>query len=104
MTIREVEDGRILIHCFAGCGVDAILGALGLTVEALFPERLPDDHYRPVRMPASPADILACVATDSMFVAVCAIDIARGDTITEADKNAVLSAAARLQDAANYGR
>ena len=38
MTIREVEDGRILIHCFAGCGVDSILGALSLTAEALFPD------------------------------------------------------------------
>ena len=104
MTIRLIEDGRILLHCFAECGINEILAALNLSIEALFPEHLPNDAYRPVRMPANPSDILACCATDSMFLAVCAIDMARGDTITENDKSSILDAARRLQDAANYGR
>ena len=30
MAIRELGDGRILIHDFAGCSVEAILDAVGL--------------------------------------------------------------------------
>jgi hypothetical protein len=27
----SVKDGRVLLHCFAGCSADAVLGAVGLT-------------------------------------------------------------------------
>lgn len=30
LNIREGQNGRVLLHCFAGCPPDAILGALGL--------------------------------------------------------------------------
>lgn len=40
LSIRELDDGRILAHCFAGCAVDDVLAAIGLDFEALFPERL----------------------------------------------------------------
>jgi putative DNA primase/helicase len=35
LSIREL-DGRILLHCFAGCAVEAICAALGLSVRDLF--------------------------------------------------------------------
>lgn len=38
LSIRELEDRRVLIHCFAGCETGAILGALGLQLTDLFPE------------------------------------------------------------------
>ena len=38
LSISEGRDGRILLHCHAGCGVDAIAGALGLSVKDLFAE------------------------------------------------------------------
>jgi hypothetical protein len=31
LSIGEGADGRVLLHCFAGCEVDQILGALGLS-------------------------------------------------------------------------
>jgi hypothetical protein len=38
LAIKEVDD-RILLHCFAGCGVSEILNAVGLDMADLFPER-----------------------------------------------------------------
>jgi DNA primase len=38
LAIRLVEDGRILLHCFGGCAVDDVLGAVGMDVGELFPE------------------------------------------------------------------
>lgn len=38
LSIREVEaDGRVLLHCFAGCHVTEICDALGLSLSDLFP-------------------------------------------------------------------
>jgi DNA primase len=38
LHIAQKEDGRILIHCKAGCGANEVLGALGLDWSTLFPE------------------------------------------------------------------
>ena len=42
LSIRELADGRILIHCFPGCDPSDVLAAVGLQMTALFPEPL--DH------------------------------------------------------------
>lgn len=36
LSISTGEDGRALVHCFAGCGVDDILNEIGLTRHDLF--------------------------------------------------------------------
>ena len=41
LSIREAEDGRILLHCFAGCRTADVLQALGLTWRDLFPGGAP---------------------------------------------------------------
>lgn len=46
LHITEKEDGRILVHCFAGCGAADIMEAIGLTLRALYPHgKL--GHYMP---------------------------------------------------------
>jgi hypothetical protein len=36
LSIREGQDGRVLLHCFAGCALTEILAALGLAKRDLF--------------------------------------------------------------------
>jgi len=38
LSIKHTDDGKILIHCFAGCEVDAIVSAVGLTLADLMPD------------------------------------------------------------------
>jgi len=38
LSIREDQDGRILLHCFAGCPIENILSVLGLGIGDLFPD------------------------------------------------------------------
>ena len=40
LAIQELNDGRILIHCFAGCAPSDIMTAVGLSMSDLFPEGL----------------------------------------------------------------
>ncbi len=37
LSIREGDDGRVLLHCHAGCTVDAIVAAVDMTMKDLFP-------------------------------------------------------------------
>lgn len=46
LSITERSDGRVLIHCHAGCGANDILDSVGLDYSALFPEQ--DNHYMPL--------------------------------------------------------
>ena len=39
MSVKEGNDGRILVHCFGGCTTDQITGALGLDMTDLFAEK-----------------------------------------------------------------
>jgi hypothetical protein len=36
LSVRVGEDGRVLMHCFAGCDLESILQALGLSISELF--------------------------------------------------------------------
>ena len=45
LSITEA-DGRILMHCFAGCGIDEITQALGISVIDLFPDASRDRHQQ----------------------------------------------------------
>ncbi|MFN8113159.1 MAG: DNA-primase RepB domain-containing protein [Solirubrobacterales bacterium] len=38
LSVAEGEDGRCLIHCFAGCSADDVVAELGLRIEDLFPD------------------------------------------------------------------
>ncbi len=58
LAINEAGDGRVLLKCFAGCGVDAICAALGLRKAELFPEQghgYARGMKRPVHPNAKPA-------------------------------------------------
>lgn len=39
LSISEAEDGRALIHCFAGCEAGDVVAAVGLALRDLFPDR-----------------------------------------------------------------
>lgn len=42
LAITEGSDGTLLLHCFACSDVQGILGAIGLELADLFPERIKD--------------------------------------------------------------
>lgn len=91
LSIAETADGRVLMHCFAGCSPLAVLEALGLTFADLFPERDPDDvgrragwrtaghrDSRQQQSHISARTALVAVAHDATEVAVLIADVADG--------------------------
>ncbi len=39
LSIRETDEGKVLLHCFVGCSNDDVLAALGLEWADLYPDR-----------------------------------------------------------------
>lgn len=108
LAIRELEDGRILVHCFAGCEVGAVLGALGLRMGDLFAASLArEQNFLPrIRAPFNAHEALACLAGESAIVAIAASDAALGRPINPTDAARVALAAGRIASAleAAHGR
>ena len=99
LAIRELDDERILIHCFAGCSVEEVLHAVGLELDALYPEKLIGHCLHPERRPFSARDILEAVGNEALIVSVAASTIARGETLVEDDRKRLMLASRRLQAA-----
>jgi hypothetical protein len=98
LAIRELEDGRVLIRCFAECETHAVLDAVGLSFDALYPERQVGDRPRE-RRPFNAIDILRCIGFESLVVAVAAGNLHQGMALTDADYNRLMLASGRIQRA-----
>lgn len=102
LSVRELDDGRILLHCFAECPIDQVVGALGLEFSDLYPPRAECEggHHSPaVRNGFAAADILRCVAFEALVVAVVAASLMAGHPMTTIDRERLMLAVQRLQAA-----
>jgi len=105
LSIRELDDGRVLLHDFAGCSIEEILGAVGMTFDALFPER-PIEHGKPERRPFLPADVFDIARREIGIIAILTADFHKNKLVSEADYERIFVAVERLNDIAGaaYGR
>lgn len=99
LSIRELDDGRILLHDHGGDSVEEILGALGLTFSDLYPPRAIDHHVKPERRPFPCADTFRAVAFEATIVALAGAAIVAGEPITQFDKDRLLIAVGRINAA-----
>lgn len=96
MTVRAMSDGRILLHCFAGCDPQDVLSNVGLNFGDLFPEPLTRDSLPRIRAAFSAHEALLCLSTESGIVALAASDLAEG---RESNPDRVSLAAGRIASA-----
>jgi len=99
LSIRELEDHTLLLHCFAGCASGAILGAIGLELRDLFP--VPLSHrvaprHRGMHHHAA-CDALRVLRGDSLIVAIAAGNLAAGQTLDDHDLKTLFAVAARCR-------
>lgn len=101
LAIRALNDGRILAHCFAGCPIESVVAAVGMSLSDLMPERGPVLDYYP-HSKHSPSDVLRAMAFNAMVVAICAADVAKGRQLEESEKDKLFAIAAEFQEAIEY--
>lgn len=104
LAVRELGDGRILIHCFAGCCVHEVVGSVGLRIEDLFPPREDGKHFtKGERRPFPAADVLRAIAFESTLVLIAAADLLAGQPFNDTDRPRLALAVSRIQAALTAG-
>ena len=98
LSIRELDDGRVLLHCFAECPTEEVLHAVGLEFDVLFPAKL-GDHLPREHRPFPASDVLRCLATEAEIVTTAADNLANGLELVDADRDRLRAAAIRIRAA-----
>ena len=99
LSVRELDDGRILVHCFAGCGAADVLAALGLRFSDLFPDSVVQQG--PTRQPFSAWDALNALRAEAAVLTIAANDCANG-TLDALGVDRVALSAGRIATALEY--
>jgi hypothetical protein len=97
LSIREMEDGRVLINCFAGCGTGDVLDAIGLRMADLF-EKPIAHHLPPVRGGFSARELLELNSHEAQVATLIATG-AQHRRLTPAELTRLSQAADRLSKA-----
>jgi hypothetical protein len=61
LSIRELDDGRILLHCFAECPIGDVLASLGLDFSDLF-VKSSAHHLPPIRATLNARELIEVTA------------------------------------------
>jgi hypothetical protein len=94
LSIRETPEGAVLLHCFAGCTVSEIAGALGLELSDLFPPR--DKSGREPQRTSrvlTASQALEIIGHESLVVVMLAADMRRGVVLDNDRMDALTHAA-----------
>jgi len=97
LSIRECDDGRVLLHCFAGCDTENVLAAVGMTFADVMPEGIGNLHtYKAVPFRIPPRDALITLDHESLVVAIIANDFLEHREIDEATWTRLTQAVSRI--------
>ncbi|SFF19639.1 phage/plasmid primase, P4 family [Nitrosomonas sp. Nm166] len=94
LAIRQPDDSKILIKCFAGCSAHEIVSAVGLSLSDLFPKE--STYSSPIKNPFPAASVLRCIQTEALIVVTAACNIANGVTLSNEDLQRLVLAASRI--------
>ncbi|HVS15501.1 MAG TPA: hypothetical protein VMV46_16375 [Thermoanaerobaculia bacterium] len=106
--MRELEDGRVLAHCFAGCDPAAVLEAIGLELRDLFAgDRGPGSGWSPAsrrerRVPAE--DLLRTLGYEALVVVCGLARLVDGHRLTPEAISDLGTAAARIDQVVRSAR
>lgn len=102
LSVHETRDGRVLIHCFAGCSNLEIVEVMGLQLADLFPaRRFAPRSWQSRGRPMHGSDVLKVIVDELWIVSVGASMAARGE-LPPAECQRLVKAASRIREAAAH--
>lgn len=99
LSIREEDDGRILVHCFAGCDTYSVLQSVGLDWSAIMPQKYLGD-FKPEKRVISAPDALRIIKNEIRIIALYAFEMSKGRVIPSSDLERLCKALERVNKAA----
>ena len=98
LTIKLATDGKIILHCFAGCSVFDICSALELDITDLFPDKI--ETYEPnQRTYFNPVHVFNALYRDLVWLEICAKHIADYGTLCEENQARLRGVSQRFHEA-----
>ncbi|WP_296002235.1 CHC2 zinc finger domain-containing protein [Rugamonas sp.] len=98
LAIRELDDGRILLHCFAGCGAAEVLGAIDMNFSDLYPKPIGGNFLQGTRRQFSASDVLVGIAFETLVAWHFAKQLASNHELSDLERERLLTCARRLQN------
>ncbi len=95
LSIKEVDGGRVLVYCFAGCTAAEVCASVGLELRDLFRVGESQQRYQ-VGPRLSHGDLLALLATEANVVYLAADMLYHGKELSEQDRNRLEGAWSRI--------
>ena len=96
LSIRELDDGRVLVHDFAGCSVEEVVSAAGLDLADLFPESAIDHQVKRERKPYSVRDLVVALDHELHVAFVILGDVAAGTPTSDESRERAAIAQRRI--------
>lgn len=112
LAVSEGADGRVLLHCFAGCAASAVLAAVGLSAADLFDRPIPTasaspDERRRRGVEMDLAAVRAAAETldlEAVVLQVACERVIEGVPLDEGDRKRLALAHQRITDALQHLR
>lgn len=79
MHIKLEDDGKILINCKAGCETYDIVGAIGMELSDLMPERPTHHRQKPRHNIMYSTEALELIRFEAQVIMACAYAMRKGD-------------------------
>lgn len=102
LSIREADDGKVLLKCWSGCGAAEIVNALGLSLADLFPgdrRSLHQHGTEPMRRPFDHKDALRGIAHEATVARLIVAAINAGQEMNADSLDRLALAEERISDA-----
>lgn len=110
LAIKETENGRVLLHCFAGCETLHVVQALGMDMTDLFPPTSRRDYSSSSgdysgegkKTTFYASDLMRIIAFEALVVSICAYDMSQGKKLSEVDRERMKVSQQRIEEAIKY--
>ena len=99
LSIREVDDGRVLLNCLAGCATEDVLGAVGLDFGDITPDKPIYQRAKPIKPRVYSTDALRLIQFEARIILLAAYELKNNKPLAEADLNRLELAMERINTA-----
>ncbi len=103
LAIKQTEDGKILIHCFAGCDVESIVSSIDLSIADLMPD---NPTYKKGSKPPkfNKYELFDRMVYESIILCIAIRQLINKEALTTEDQKRVLKAEQTIDDIARECR
>lgn len=95
LSIRELDDGRVLIHDFAGCTSEEVIAAIGINWQALFPVDWAGRQFR-AAPPRHIRDIISALGQELTIAIIILGDLVDHPPVSDVDRERGREASRRI--------